>query len=496
MKQAMHRYPRIRLSIAAAAPLIAVLGTARAAEPITIPAYTPDIGVERHYRVQKTTQTDVAPWLAQQALPAVMRADLRLSATVLSRHAAGLGMRWRLSADLPADAAGAADSYAMNAMLRDTLTVYGVEQLDIETDAAGTPTTLRDADRIVAGVERNVAATGPGGVARYALQTVKENPLTIVNILAPEVMTLALAQAAQPATATLGQEWTVAGSDTTRGVMIPSATTWRLESIDAAARTARFSARQRYDAGALLQSQRQTLDRMAAILDEKTEPVTDAQRAEIGIVTQSREMTFVISTRDGATVEALDQRTMQIGAMKQTTAAHIWREDHAPTLPAPPAWHGVSVTGAEIQSAASPASEPPRDARTPKEPAPRAKTRDTQRRPAAANDSQPADRAGNAATLALKVAKARTVMPPATSGPAVEVTLTPDGARAFAKFTRGAIGKTVQLLVDGKVVSAPVVREPIEGGSVTIAGLDLAEAREIARRLSGPGADIRVRLAP
>lgn len=59
------------------------------------------------------------------------------------------------------------------------------------------------------------------------------------------------------------------------------------------------------------------------------------------------------------------------------------------------------------------------------------------------------------------------------------------GARAFAELTAGLVGEPLAIEVDGTVVTAPVVREPILGGSVAISGgFDEAEARRIARAIT------------
>ena len=56
-------------------------------------------------------------------------------------------------------------------------------------------------------------------------------------------------------------------------------------------------------------------------------------------------MRFVISTRDGATVEALENMTISVGGMTMTSAWHIWRDDQPPLLPAPPAWSAAAPDG-------------------------------------------------------------------------------------------------------------------------------------------------------
>jgi preprotein translocase subunit SecD len=81
-------------------------------------------------------------------------------------------------------------------------------------------------------------------------------------------------------------------------------------------------------------------------------------------------------------------------------------------------------------------------------------------------------------------------------GAAVKIDMTPDSAGAFRDFTTASVGRQTQLVVDGKVISEPVIREPIMGGSVMISVDTATEAQSLARQLSAPGATITVRLAP
>lgn len=97
---------------------------ALAADSVVVPAYAPETGVEYLYRSHRTTSTDMSLWFDRPA--AIMRGDFRQRMTVLSRDAEGMRVRWSLSADLPQDAEGAADTYAMNALYRNTLSAYGV----------------------------------------------------------------------------------------------------------------------------------------------------------------------------------------------------------------------------------------------------------------------------------------------------------------------------------------------------------------------------------
>jgi hypothetical protein len=76
--------------------------------------------------------------------------------------------------------------------------------------------------------------------------------------------------------------------------------------------------------------------------------------------------------------------------------------------------------------------------------------------------------------------------------PAVTFRLTAEGARRFAAVTSANVGRRIAMLVDGKVVSAPTVQEPITGGAGMIAGVFTEEEvqdlafRVVANRTQTP----------
>jgi preprotein translocase subunit SecD len=79
----------------------------------------------------------------------------------------------------------------------------------------------------------------------------------------------------------------------------------------------------------------------------------------------------------------------------------------------------------------------------------------------------------------------------------VLITLDDSGADRFEALTQRQLKRRIAIVVDGSVVSAPVVREPIRGGSISIsmgAGTvegQRQEAEELAAALRGGGARVR-----
>ena len=69
--------------------------------------------------------------------------------------------------------------------------------------------------------------------------------------------------------------------------------------------------------------------------------------------------------------------------------------------------------------------------------------------------------------------------------PSVEVTFTQEGAKRFAELTRKNVGRSLAIMVDGQVISAPTIRSEIRGGRALITGsFTLEEAKRIAEGLS------------
>lgn len=65
--------------------------------------------------------------------------------------------------------------------------------------------------------------------------------------------------------------------------------------------------------------------------------------------------------------------------------------------------------------------------------------------------------------------------------PAVALTFSSQGGRAFEELTRRWVGQQIPIVLDGEVLSAPVVNEPISGGKAEITGsFTIQSARELA----------------
>jgi SecD/SecF fusion protein len=75
-----------------------------------------------------------------------------------------------------------------------------------------------------------------------------------------------------------------------------------------------------------------------------------------------------------------------------------------------------------------------------------------------------------------------------TNEPIVSFTFDSAGARQFADITRANVGRPFAIVLDGKVLSAPVIREPITGGQGQISGNFSVEESTVLSALLRAGA--------
>jgi protein-export membrane protein SecD len=69
--------------------------------------------------------------------------------------------------------------------------------------------------------------------------------------------------------------------------------------------------------------------------------------------------------------------------------------------------------------------------------------------------------------------------------PLVSVRFTDEGAKLFAEITRNNVNKQLGIFLDGEMLSAPNINEPITGGTAIISGgFTAEEAKELAQNLS------------
>jgi SecD/SecF fusion protein len=76
---------------------------------------------------------------------------------------------------------------------------------------------------------------------------------------------------------------------------------------------------------------------------------------------------------------------------------------------------------------------------------------------------------------------------PLSNTPEILLRFNAAGSDKFAEITKAAVGRHLAIVLDGQLASAPVIREPITGGSASISGsYDIKEAFELANVLENP----------
>ncbi|MBB3299022.1 hypothetical protein FHT72_002731 [Rhizobium sp. BK077] len=467
---------------------------------IEIPGYAPATGVERSYRVQKATETDMSFWFDKPGASAMtMRGAFRQRMTVLSRDEDGMRVRWSLSADLPAGTAGLADSYQMNLLYRNSLTAYGTATLEFETDLNGNPRTLSDADQIVAHMREMAAGGAPSAGASAARESgvydiiakLEANPLQIVAALAPEAQLLATGQSYQAETMEMGQASVASRDEDYGGVNVPVTSTWTLKSTDATAGTATLSLSEEADAAAFSQSQQPVIANLMSSFAERAKSLTADQLASVKRASKNRSVELVVSLNDGSTLEASEIVTVTTGDATFRTYTHIQREDMPAKLPLP-----AVLTAKDLQTPDL-GIEPLPSAKTgpgildelSTPPAPPTASQDTA---AAADD----DGAKAIAPVSLAVKSAEVALSPVSYDHGLNIMLTPESAAAFRDFTQAALGRQTQMLINDNVVMEPWMREPIMDGRIVLSGTDRKDLEALAEQLKVPGAKIVVRLRP
>jgi preprotein translocase subunit SecD len=87
--------------------------------------------------------------------------------------------------------------------------------------------------------------------------------------------------------------------------------------------------------------------------------------------------------------------------------------------------------------------------------------------------------------LTIELTNAAPGLDQRTQQPLISFKMTPASARLFAELTARNVGRKMEVRIDGKTVMAPVIREPILGGSGQVTSdWTLKETKEIADRLS------------
>lgn len=82
-----------------------------------------------------------------------------------------------------------------------------------------------------------------------------------------------------------------------------------------------------------------------------------------------------------------------------------------------------------------------------------------------------------------------------TGKPAVGLQFNSEGAKKFQEITKRNVGKRVAILVDGQIITAPVVQQEISGGNAIITGnFTLDEAKQLSIQLNSGALPVPVKI--
>jgi preprotein translocase subunit SecD len=97
--------------------------------------------------------------------------------------------------------------------------------------------------------------------------------------------------------------------------------------------------------------------------------------------------------------------------------------------------------------------------------------------------------------LAIEVVSVQVGYDQRTSEPIISFKMSEATRKSFAELTRNNVGRKLEIRVDGKPLAAPVIREPIVGGTGQIsAHFTEQQARDMANRLSSGASKLEMQI--
>jgi preprotein translocase subunit SecD len=105
--------------------------------------------------------------------------------------------------------------------------------------------------------------------------------------------------------------------------------------------------------------------------------------------------------------------------------------------------------------------------------------------------------AGEVISVDVVRAEAHPDSPRLSNDSVVDLFMTDASKLAFAEFSARNVGKQLDVRVNGRTVMKPVIREPITGGRITIAGaFSTSDAKQLAENLMSGSAKVEMEIMP
>jgi preprotein translocase subunit SecD len=98
--------------------------------------------------------------------------------------------------------------------------------------------------------------------------------------------------------------------------------------------------------------------------------------------------------------------------------------------------------------------------------------------------------------LAIQVVEAQPAFDARTNEPLITFRMSEKSAQLFGELTAKNVGKKFAIRIDGRTISAPVIREPIVGGTGQISGLTKDDAKTVADALASGKARLEFEIVP
>ena len=308
------------LSLRTAAVFVCALlsaAPAQAFELVQIPAYNPPTGAETAYRVTVTTSGEYG----RNSVGGVPGGSFVNRMTVLEKYRFGFRTFWRVSAEGPG-----------NEAYRETLRIYGVDAITLDTDLAGATVALRETAVINTNVHRAIseslhdAPPQKGSVLEKFLKDEYSQPLLFAQAIAPASALLPAQQFAAMQEVEIGAVETQTGAITVAGASVPVITQWVVQTADKDARTATIAASMTADEGELTRVYKTQIDANLADAIARQGPMPPDRAAEFAKASSVRRSVTTLSLDTGMTVSVEETTEIRIGPLFARTVTKVARE--------------------------------------------------------------------------------------------------------------------------------------------------------------------------
>jgi hypothetical protein len=307
----------LNLRIAAFFVCTLLAAPAQALDLVQIPAYNPPIGAEMAYRVTATGSGE----FGRNSFGDTPGGSFVNRMTVLEKHRGGFRTFWRVSAEGPD-----------NDLYRETLRVYGVDAITLDTDLAGAAMALQEAAVINNNLHRAIserlrdAPPQKGSVLEKFLKEDYSQPMLFAQAIAPASALLPQQQSAAMQEVEIGAVETQTGSIAAAGATVPVITQWAAQTADKTARTVTIIWSMTADEGELTRAYKTRIDANLADAVAKQGPMPPERAADFAKAGMTRRSVTILSLDTGMALSVEDTIELRIGPMFTRTVTRVARE--------------------------------------------------------------------------------------------------------------------------------------------------------------------------